>query len=68
LAHAAVAVYGPDRSPFWPAPARQRFEDWLAGSETFAMVQLAADAWRDGAYRGEYSSWVEMTLRYLSEG
>lgn len=32
------------------------------------MVQLAADEWRAGAYRGEFPSWVEMTLRYLSEG
>ena len=68
LAHAAVAVYAPYRSAFWPSPARQRFEDWLAESETFAMVQLAADEWRDGAYRGEFPSWVEMTLRYLAEG
>ena len=68
LAHAAVAAYAPYRSSFWPAPARQRFEDWLAETETFAMVQLAADAWRDGAYRGEVPSWVEMALRYLSEG
>ena len=67
LAHAAVAVYAPYRSSFWPALARQRFEDWLAESETFAMVQLAADEWRNGAYRGEFPSWVEMTLRYLTE-
>jgi hypothetical protein len=32
------------------------------------MVQLTADEWRDGAYRGELPSWVEMTLRSLSEG
>lgn len=68
LAHAAVAVYAPYRSSFWPATSRQRFEDWLAESETFAMVQLAADEWRDGAYRGDFPSWVEMTLRSLSEG
>ncbi len=68
LAHAAVAVYAPHRSSFWPAPARQRFENWLAESETFAMVQLAADEWRDGAYRDEFPSWVEVALRYLAEG
>jgi hypothetical protein len=68
LAHAVVAVYAPYRSSFWPAPARRRFENWLAESETFAMVQLAADEWRDGAYRGEFPSWVELTLRSLSEG
>jgi hypothetical protein len=68
LAHVAVAVYEPYRSTFWPVPARQRFEDWLAESETFAMVQQAANEWRDGAYRGELPSWVEMTLQYLSEG
>src|SRR5262249_30195026 len=68
LAHAAVAVYAPYRSFFWPGSARQRFEDWLAESETFAMVQLAADEWRDGAYRGEFPSWVEMALRSLSKG
>jgi hypothetical protein len=67
-AHAAIAVDGAYRSVFWPAPARRRFEDWLAESETVAMVQLAADAWRDGAYRGALPSWVEMTLSFLSEG
>ncbi|HEV2235881.1 MAG TPA: hypothetical protein VGR57_04385 [Ktedonobacterales bacterium] len=67
LAHVAVAVYEPFCSSFWPALARKRFENWLAESETFAMVQLAADAWRDGAYRGEFPTWVEMTLSYLSE-
>lgn len=68
VAHAAIAVYAPYRSAFWPVPARQRFQDWLAENETFAMVQLAADEWRAGAYRGELPSWVEMTLRYLAEG
>jgi hypothetical protein len=67
LAHAAVAVYEPNRSAFWPKPARQRFEGWLAESETFAMTQLAADAWHDGAYRGKFPTWVEMALRNLSE-
>lgn len=68
LAHLVVAVYEPFTSSFWPAAARQQFEDWRAESETFAMEQLAADEWRAGAYRGEFPSWVEMTLRYLSEG
>ena len=67
FAHAVDAVYASYRSAFWPVPARQRFENWLAESETFALVQLAADAWRDGAYRGEFPSWVEMTLSFLSE-
>jgi hypothetical protein len=67
LAHVVVAFYTPYHSPFWPAPARNRFEDGLAESETFAMVQLAADEWRDGAYRGEFPSWAEVTRRSLSE-
>jgi hypothetical protein len=54
LAHTAVALYAPSRSPFWPALARQRFEDWLAEPETLDMAQLAADGWRDGASRGEF--------------
>jgi hypothetical protein len=67
VAHAAVAVYAPYRSSSWPAPARQRFEDWLAETETFAMVQLAADEWRDGGYR-EFPFPVDLALRWLSAG
>lgn len=68
LGHVALASFDSHGWAFWPTEARKRFEHWLAEDETFAMVRLAADEWREGAYRGELPSYVELSLSALAGG